>query len=128
MKEIEYGADIAMMIEKEGPSYSSKAGPSKKSRKVETGSCSERTKRRHSSETLEIARIIHGGEKRRLKATVTSLVDTLRRCCSADDLVGSIDKSKKLMEKVFPKLHKKAVDGYEHTSNNMLRSIAIYYS
>lgn len=32
------------------------------------------------------------------------------------------------MEKVFPKLHKKAVDGFEHTSKNMLRSIAMYHT
>ena len=29
---------------------------------------------------------------------------------------------------MFPKLYKKAVDEFEHTSENMLRSIAVYYS
>ena len=63
MYEIEDRADIAMHIEKEGPSYSSKAGPTKGSRKVETGNCYERTKRRRGLENVEIARNIHGGGK-----------------------------------------------------------------
>jgi hypothetical protein len=56
------------------------------------------------------------------------LLDTLNRRCSEDHLVGGIVKCKKLKEKVFPKLYKKAVDEFEHTSENMLRSIAVYYS
>lgn len=63
-----------------------------------------------------------------MKASTSGLLDTLDRRCSEDHLVGGIAKCKKLKEKVFPKLYKKAVDEFEHTSENMLRSIAVYYS
>ena len=102
-----------------------KAGSNNR-RKVETDSCSERTKRRRSAETLEVASNIHGGGERSLIGSTAGWLGTLNRRCSEDDLVGGIVKCKK--ETVFPKLYKKAVDEFEHTSENMLRSIAVYYS
>lgn len=96
-------------------------------RKVETENCSERTKRRRSAETLEVAKRIHGGDAGSLKATTAGLLDTIDRKCLEDDLVGGMEKCKKLKEKVIPKIYK-AVDEFEHASENMLRSIAVYYS
>jgi hypothetical protein len=109
----------------EGTCSISKAGSNNR-RKVETDSCSERTKRRRSAETLEVASNIHGGGEISLKSSTAGLLYTLNRRCSEDDLVGGIVKCKK--ETVFPKLYKKAVDEFEHTSENMLRSIAVYHS
>jgi hypothetical protein len=58
------------------------------------------------------------------------LLDTIESKCEEDELFNAIGvgRCKKLKEKVFPKVYKKDVKSYESTTENMLRSVAVYYS
>jgi hypothetical protein len=99
--------------------------------KVSTGSgrCSERTKRRRSAETYRAASNIHASGKRdEKKSCAMGLIDAVEMRCEEDDLVKVVGKGKKLKERVFPKIQKKAVKLYESSTENMLRSVAVYYS
>ena len=43
-------------------------------------------------------------------------------------MLSMLAKCKKLKEKVFPKVYKSAVKGYESNTENMRHSVAVYYS
>ena len=97
--------------------------------KVSTGSgrCSERTKRRRSADYRAASNIHASGKRDENKSCAMGLIDAVEMRCEEDDLVEVV-KGKKLKERVFPKIQKKAVKSYESSTENMLRSVAVYYS
>ena len=103
-----------------------------KKRKVSTGdgNCSEKTLRRRSAETYQAAESIHAVRSGDKRSCTIGLLETIEKKCEEYDLVNAIKagKCKKLKERVFPKVYRKAMKGYESTTENILRSVAVYYS
>ena len=60
------------------------------------------------------------------------MVEALETRCKEDDIIHAVKgvsmKKSKLKGKVLPKLYKEELEKFESSGNNMLRSIAIYYS
>ena len=131
VERIENFEDIGRELESE-KSAGSQTGSSSCKRKVSTGDekCSERTKRRRSAETYKVTEKIHGGREGDQKSCAIGLLNTIESKCKEDDLVDAthVGRCKKLKEKVLPKVYKKAVKSYESTNENMLQSVAVYYS
>ena len=106
----------------------SKAGAEKRrSRPTGEGSCSEVTKRRRRNETVAAVSAIHGGGNS-LNPGMIGMLQTLEKKCKEEGIVDGLKSCKKLKEKVMPRLYKKDLKRFESSSDNMLRSIAMYYS
>lgn len=88
----------------------------------------ERTNTKRRSETFKAVTRIHGGSPSNVMTTLTGLVDTLTTKFSEKDLVKVITKKPKLSEHVFPKIYNHKVKEFEVSDQNMLRSIATYFS
>ena len=69
---------------------------------------------------------IHGGENS-LKPVTIGMLETLDRRCKEKDIVNGIKGCPKLKSKVFPEMYKNGLKKYESSSENMFRSIAVYY-
>lgn len=96
-------------------------------KRKETGeSLKVTTRRKRRRETLAAAKDIHGGHK----GAIDGLVDTVDKLLKAEDIIDAAEKNKcgTLKSKVIPKLYKKSSKEFETSSNNMLRSIAVYYT
>ena len=90
--------------------------------------CPESTARKRRIETLEAVNAIHGGSSEMPKPGTIGMIETLNKKCKMDDIVDGVKRSKKLKEQVLPKVYKEDLTRYESSSDNMLRSIAVYYS
>ena len=77
---------------------------------------------------MEEVNAIHGGSKVNLKPGTIGLLETMEKKCKEDDIVEGMKKCKKLKEKVLPGIYKEDLKEYESSDDNMLRSIAVYYS
>ena len=56
------------------------------------------------------------------------MVETLERKCKEDDIVDGMKNCEKLKKKVLPRIYREDLKNYENSTENMLRSIAMYYS
>jgi hypothetical protein len=92
------------------------------------GSCVESTGRKHRRETMAVVSGIHGGSKDNLKPGTIGMLETLNKKCKEDDIVDGMKSCKKFTEKVFPRLYQEDLKKFESSTDNMLRSIAVYYS
>ena len=88
--------------------------------------------RKRRKETFEAACIINGGSLENTKPETIGMVEALETRCKEDDIIHAVKgesmKKSKLKGKVLPKLYKEELEKFESSGNNMLRSIAIYYS
>ncbi|XP_028417490.1 uncharacterized protein LOC114541889 [Dendronephthya gigantea] len=57
-----------------------------------------------------------------------NMLETLDRKCKEEDIVEGMEKCSKIKNKVLPKIYKEDLKKYERSNDNMLRSIAVYYS
>ena len=69
---------------------------------------------------------MNGGENSPKPGTI-GMLETLDRRCKEKDIVDGINGCPKLKSKVFPEIYKNDLKKYESSSENMLRSIAVYY-
>ena len=83
------------------------------------GSCVDSTGRK---ETIVAVCGIHGGNEENLK------LGTIEKKCKVDDIVEGMKTCKKLNEKVIPRMYNEDLKKYENSTDNKLRSIAVYYS
>lgn len=85
---------------------------------------------RRSEETMKAVTEIHGGSLDTYKPATVGLLETLDSKCKDVDISEYTSKagSCKKMKKLFAKLYSKELKDYEHGSENMMRSIALYYS
>ena len=100
----------------------------RKSKPTGEESCAESTGRLRRNETLSAVSGIHGGSMELLKPGTIGMLETLDKKCKEDDIVDGLRKCTKLNQKVFPRIYKEAAKNYESSMDNMLRSIAVYYS
>ena len=89
------------------------------------GSSTE-TKRRQ--ETMKAACVIHGGSSSNTTPATIGMVETVETGSKEEDIVKAVRKTRKLKGKVLPKLYKEDLGKFESSNENMLRSIACYYS
>ena len=82
--------------------------------------------RQRRADTFQAACEIHGAKKD-VAPAVIGLVDTIAKKGPESNLIDSLGKSKKL-KRVFSKVHKKELVQYEGSGDNMVRSVAVYYS
>ena len=88
------------------------------------GSCSQSARQQRRNETVAALNAIHGSQNDLRLATI-GILETLERKCSEQDIVGGMKKCEKIKEKALPKVYKD-LKRYENSSENMLRSIAVY--
>lgn len=91
------------------------------------GSCSESLLRQRRQETMRAACEIHGGSLEDAAPAMIGMVETLERG-KEEDLVRAMARSRKMKRKIIPKLYKEDLVKFESSNDNMLRSIALYYS
>lgn len=84
------------------------------------------TKRR--TESYEMIKRIHGCTDEYTLPALSGLVDTLSTKFSKKDLASSFSTKEKLCKHVFPEIYNKEVANFEVTDDNVLRSIATYYT
>lgn len=97
-------------------------------RKKPTGerNYSESTGKRRRLDTIAAVSAIHGGQNSSKPGTI-GMLETLDRRCKQEDIVDGMKRCPKLKDKVLPKVYKEDLKRYESSSDNMLRSIAVYY-
>ena len=105
-----------------------KAVDRRRSKPTGEGSCVESTGRKRRRETMAVVCSIHGGSKDNLKPGTIGMMETLNKKCKEDDIVDGMKSCKKFTEKVFPRLCQEDLKKFESSTDNMLRSIAVYYS
>ena len=86
------------------------------------------TARKRRMETIDAATAIHGSSSENYSAATVGLVQTLDKKCSVDSVVDSLKSCKRFKSKVIPKVYKQDLNIFESSTENMLRSIAVYYS
>lgn len=97
---------------------------------VLTSPLSQAQDRKRRAELLEAACQIHGGRHGTNCRTPgeVGLCETTVKKCSNDILVKVFCKGQKIKKKVLPKVYKENLTKYEASDENILRSIAVYYS
>ena len=89
---------------------------------------SSSTGRKRRQETMEAACVIHGGNSSNTTPATIGMVETMECRSKEEDIVKAVRKTRKLKGKVLPKLYKEDLTKFESSNENMLRSIACYYS
>ena len=84
--------------------------------------------RQRRKSTFEAARQIHGGQDKISVAAEVGIIDTALVKCSKDILVTAMSSSKKFTKSVMPVIYKKSLKTYEASEDNLIRSVAVYYS
>lgn len=84
--------------------------------------------RQRRKQTFEAARKMHGGKEELSVPAAVGLIDTALVKCPKDVLVDVMSSSKRFTSSVMPSVHKKSLKSYESSDENMIRSIAVYYS
>ena len=130
VRNIEEVEDIDRQLSTESASGSKKGNYKKRKVSTGDGNCSERTLRRRSAETYEAAELIQTVRRGHKRSCTIGMLETIEKKCEERELLNAFNagKCKKLKEKVFPKVYKSAVKGNEFSTENMLRSVAVYYS
>jgi hypothetical protein len=100
----------------------------RKSKPTGGESCVESTERKRRRETMALVNAVRGGSEENLNPGTIGMLETLEKKCKEDDIVEGMKKCKKLKEKVLPRMYKEDLKKYEASMDNMLRSIAVYYS
>ncbi|XP_046861250.1 uncharacterized protein LOC124454489 [Xenia sp. Carnegie-2017] len=90
--------------------------------------CVESTGQTRRMETMLAANAIHGGSKDDTKPGAIGMLETLENKCKVGDIVKGLEKCSKFKSKVFSKIYKEDLKKFERSDENMLRSIAVYYS
>ena len=80
------------------------------------------------NETLHAATMIHGGTKANKKPALDGMFDTLNKRCKLSDLVNYISNVDNVQERVLPDAYSKSVQSFEISEENVICSIATYYS
>ena len=88
----------------------------------------ERTLAKRHAETFEVSLKIHGGKTKDSKPAAAGLVNVLETKFSRKTLSSLISRKRKLCTQVFPDIYNKELDAFEGSQENMLRSIATYFS
>ena len=83
------------------------------------------TGRKRRQETMQAACATHGGSNSNTTQATIAMVKTRSK---EEDIVKALRKTAKLKGKVLPKLYKEDRRKFESSNDNMLRSIACYYS
>lgn len=86
------------------------------------------TGRKRRRETMKAACAIHGGSYSNTTPGTIGMVETIEHRSKEEDIVKAVRKTKKLKEKVLSKLYMEDLEKFESSNDNMLRSIACYYS
>ena len=89
---------------------------------------SEATVRRRRSELFEAACQINGGTTNWSLPGVVRLCDTTVKKCPENNLVQVFSRSDKITKRFIPKVYKGALDDFEKSDSNFVRSVAVYYS
>ena len=126
--ELEVDSISTRQREDAGFSISKRAVKRRKSKPTGGGKCVDSTRRKRRQNMLAAANAIHGGSDENLRPGTIGMLETLDRKCKVGDIVHGLAKCEKFKKKVFPRLYKEDLDQYEHSSDNMLRSVAVYYS
>ena len=88
----------------------------------------ERTLAKRCAETFEVSLKIHGGKTKNSKLAAAGLVDVLETKFSRKTLRSLISRKRKLCTQVFPDIYNGELNTFEGSQENMLRSIATYFS
>lgn len=89
----------------------------------------ERALRRRRHETYIAAQEIHGGSDTNTAPGEIGLLDTVVHKISDESrFIEAFEKSKKINKKVIPKMYKKKAQEFEDSTDNMTRSVAVYYN
>ena len=86
------------------------------------------TETKQRQETMKAACVIHGGSSSNTTLATIGMVETVETRSKEEDIVKAVRKTRKLKGKVLPKLYKEDLGKFESSNENMLRSIACYYS
>lgn len=71
---------------------------------------------------------IHGGKSPNTAPAVSGLIETLVRKVSKTNLISALSRKRKLCDQVFPEVYNKVVEEFEHSEDNLLRSISTYFT
>ena len=80
------------------------------------------------NETLNAATMIYGGTKADKRPALDGMFDTLNKRCKLSDLVNYISNVDNVQERVVSDAYSKSVRSFEISEENIIRSIATYYS
>jgi hypothetical protein len=88
------------------------------------------TIRKRCQETMSAALEIHGGSQENQSPGTVGLLMAMEARSSVKDLAEAISSGsgRKFRNKILPKVHKQDLGIFESSTENMLRSIALYYS
>ena len=89
---------------------------------------SERTKTKRRLETFNSAMRIHGATTENTASAAVGMVDALSKKFSKRVLVDAVSRDTKFCEKVFPQIYNRKVKEFENSNENVLRSIAVYFT
>ena len=88
----------------------------------------KRTLAKRRAETFELSLKIHEGTTRDSKPAAAGLVDALDTKFSKATLQSLISRKRKLCTQVFSEIYNAQLNGFEVSEENMLRSVATYFS
>lgn len=80
------------------------------------------------NKTLNAAALIHGGTKANKKSALDGMCDTLNKRCKLNNLANYISNVGNLRERVVSDAYSKSVQSFEISEENVIHSIAKYYS
>ncbi|CAB4009080.1 Hypothetical predicted protein, partial [Paramuricea clavata] len=112
----------------EGFTITKKAMSRRQSAPTGTPSCKESSSKQRRQETIKAACAIHGGSLDDTAPATIGMVETLEKKCKEKDVLAAMGKCRKVRDKVLPKIYKEDLVQFESSNENMLRSIAVYYS
>lgn len=84
--------------------------------------------RKRRKETFDAAQKIHGGTPETEVPGAVGIVNTALVKCSKSILVDIMSADKKFNQSVMPNIYKPKLREFELSSENMVRSISVYYS
>lgn len=112
----------------EGFTITKEAMSRRQSAPTGTPNCKESSSKQRRQETIKAACAIHGGSLDGTVPATIGMVETLEKKCKEKDVLAAMGKCRKIRNKVLPKIYKEDLVQFESSNENMLRSIAVYYS
>lgn len=79
-------------------------------------------------ETFQAAIEINGATKENLQPAIVGIVETLSSKFSKGEVISAVSKKKKLVKHITTMFHKDNCTEYEKSQENMIRSVAVYYT
>ena len=95
---------------------------------LDESSLSKATGRKRRLELFEAACQIHGGSTESSVPGQVGLCETTVQKCPENVLVEVFSHSDKIAKRVIPKIYKNALEDFEKSDSNYIRSVAVYYS